>query len=127
MIDFIKVDTEGNDLNVLNGCTLEQLSPKVVLCEFEDKKTKKIGYTYKDLGNYLLDHGYDVFMSEWYPIERYGIEHSWRCIKRYPCETEDTSSWGNFIAVNDEYTDSFIDLLRRRYRVDVNGRPCHGL
>ena len=125
-VDFIKVDTEGNDLNVLKGCALEKLAPKVVLCEFEDFKTMKIGYSYKDLGNYLLDYGYDVFMSEWYPIERYGIEHSWRCIKRYPCETESSNSWGNFLAINNEYTDAFIRLIKKRYRVDLEEMPRHG-
>ena len=126
-IDFLKVDTEGNDLNVLKGCALEQFTPKVVLCEFEDNKTKKIGHTYTDIGNYLIDHGYDVFMSEWYPIERYGIEHKWRCIKRYPCETEDPVSWGNFIAVNNEYANTFTGLLKKRYRIDIKRRSNHGL
>ena len=97
-----------------------------MLCEFEDFKTMKIGYYCKDPGNSLLDYGCDVFMSEWYPIERYGIEHSWRCIKRYPCETESLDSWGDFIAINNEHTDAFILLTRKRYRVDLKEMPRYG-
>jgi FkbM family methyltransferase len=98
-IDFLKIDTEGNDLLVLKGLDW-QVKPDVILCEFEDAKTKTVGYDYKVLGDYLLAAGYHVFMSEWYPIIRYGVTHRWRALREYPCEVQDASAWGNFIAVS---------------------------
>ena len=118
-IDFLKIDTEGNDLRVLEGCNPGQLSPKAILCEFEDNKTRQIGYDYRDLGDHLVKRGYDVFLSEWYPIEKYGIEHQWRSIRRYPCETEDPSAWGNFIALKEEYSPAFVRMLKSKFNVDI--------
>lgn len=71
-IDFLKIDTEGNDLNVLKGLNL---FPSVILCEYEDSKTKLIGYTKEDMVKYLSDKGYTCYISEWYPIIRYGESH----------------------------------------------------
>lgn len=109
-IDFLKIDTEGNDLLVLKGLDWK-VKPKVVLCEFEDQKTTKVGYNYQDLGNYLIDAGYHVFVSEWYPIKQYGIEHSWRGLHHYPYQLATPLSWGNFIAVRPQYLKSFIKTL----------------
>ena len=118
-LDFLKVDVEGYDLRVLQGCSLENLGPKAILCEFEDNKTRTIGYDYHDLGDYLLGRGYDVYLSEWYPIERYGIEHRWRCIRRYPCETGVPSCWGNFIALQKEYSPCFQGILKSKYNIKI--------
>lgn len=98
-VDYLKIDAEGYDLRVLEGFPFDRLTPRAVMCEFEDAKTTRIGYGTHDLGRFLLDHGYAVYLSEWHPIVRYGITHRWRSIRRYPCQLQDERGWGNFLAV----------------------------
>ena len=98
-VDYLKIDAEGYDLRVIQGFPFERMTPRVILCEFEDAKTNQIGYSTDDLGKALIDLGYSVYMSEWYPIVRYGITHRWRSLRKYPCALTDPAGWGNFIAV----------------------------
>jgi len=107
-VDFLKVDAEALDLFVLRGHPWEWLAPEVVVCEFEDEKTLELGYTFRDLADYLLERGYQVLVSEWYPITRYGGAHRWRRYVPYPCELVSVSAWGNLIAVRD--SDAFWKL-----------------
>jgi FkbM family methyltransferase len=100
-IDFLKIDTEGHDLFVLQGYPWERGQPAVIECEFEDTKTVPLGYTFHDLARYLGDKGYRVYVSEWHPIIRYGIRHDWRALMRYPCELSDPKGWGNLLAFCD--------------------------
>jgi FkbM family methyltransferase len=101
-IDFLKVDTEGFDLMVLKGLDLEQHAAEVVLCEFEDRKTTPLGYSMHDMAGHLESFGYTVYVSEWHPVVRYGIQHQWRALKLYPCELEDTNGWGNLLAFKED-------------------------
>jgi FkbM family methyltransferase len=112
-IDFLKIDTEGFDLFVLKGAPLDTIKPIMIMCEFEDSKTAGLGYSYRDMGNYLLEKKYKVFMSEWYPIESYGGIHQWRKIGEYYAgsKLEDPKAWGNFIAVRSGYYDAFRATL----------------
>jgi FkbM family methyltransferase len=80
-VDFLKIDTEGFDYFVLKGFPFEKIKPKVIVCEFEDNKTIPLGYVYQNLGYFLKEQGYEVILSEWYPIKRYGIAHDWNCFK----------------------------------------------
>ncbi|MCG8375041.1 MAG: FkbM family methyltransferase [Chlorobiales bacterium] len=100
-VDFLKIDTEGFDLFVLKGFPWSRLRPGVIECEFEDSKTVPLGYNFHDLARFLLDKGYSVYVSEWYPIIRYGIRHDWRRLMRYPCKLADPESWGNLLAFRD--------------------------
>lgn len=113
-VDFLKIDTEGYDLFVLKGNPWGAVKPRVVLCEFEDKKTVPLGYTYHDLASYLMSQGYSVIVSEWYPIERYGTAGMWRCYSRYPSDLEDSRAWGNLIAASDPV---IFDLLCKECKV----------
>lgn len=97
-VDFLKVDTEGFDLPVLRTFDWTSDRPDIVVCEFEDRKTVPLGYTYRDLGDFLLEQGYTVFMSEWYPIVEYGQAHRWRRFVLYPATVLDGDAWGNFVA-----------------------------
>lgn len=97
-VDFLKVDTEGFDYFVLKGFAWEVCLPGVVLCEFDDAKTKPLGYTVHDMGRYLLDKGYRVFVCEWHPIIRYGIRHQFRRMAGYPSELVSPDAWGNLLA-----------------------------
>lgn len=96
-VEFIKIDVEGHDLFVLKGIDWERMSPDCIVCEFEDRKTVSNGYTTEDLFDYLVDHSYQVVISEWYPIAEYGVAHRWKAFRRRPNEI-DTQSWGNIIA-----------------------------
>jgi FkbM family methyltransferase len=101
-VDLLKVDTEGHDLPVLRTFPWDSITPDVVVCEFEDRKTVPLGYTYRDLGDFLVSHGYVVLMSEWLPIIEYGTRHTWHRVVDYPGEVADEGGWGNFIAVRPE-------------------------
>ena len=89
---------KGHDLFVLQGFPWERGTPAVIECEFEDTKTAPLGYTFHDLSKYLVDKGYQVYVSKWHPITRYGIPHDWRALMRYPCELADPKGWGNLLA-----------------------------
>jgi FkbM family methyltransferase len=114
-VDFLKVDTEGFDLPVLRTFDWSD-RPDVVVCEFEDRKTVPLGYTYRDLGDFLLGQGYAVFMSEWHPIVEYGRAHDWRRVVRYPEALLDANGWGNFIAVRPEMAGVTARVARRAGR-----------
>lgn len=101
-VDFLKIDTEGLDLRVLEGIPWQRISPRMILCEFEDSKTVSLGYSFHDLANFLIKHGYRLIVSEWHPIERYGVPHDWRRFATYPCELYDPRAWGNIIATNED-------------------------
>ena len=96
--NFLKIDVEGADFSVLKGFPWELDKPDVILCEFEDKKTKSLGHSWKDICKFLTDRDYTVFVSEWHPIQRYGIAHDWCGLWRYPCELSSGFAWGNLIA-----------------------------
>ena len=100
-IDFMKIDVEGFELNVLTGHDWS-VKPEMIVLEFEDAKTVPLGYSWNDLAMNLVDRGYAVFVSEWFPIERYGASHRWRRLARYPTELVDADGWGNLIAVTSE-------------------------
>ncbi len=97
-VDFLKVDVEGHDKFVLDGFDWAADQPDVVLCEFEDAKTLQNGYSAHDLASSLVARGYSVYVSEWLPIERYGLAHDWRRLIRYAPDIDVSGSWGNLIA-----------------------------
>lgn len=43
-VDYLKIDTAGFDLMILQGLSWDQIHPRVIICEFEDLKTQKIEY-----------------------------------------------------------------------------------
>jgi hypothetical protein len=94
-IDFLKIDTEGYDLFVLKGIPWKKNPPALILCEFEDKKSLPLGYSFHDLAKFLKDQGYKLIISEWYPIRVYGGLHDWKRFTTYPCELGDPNAWGN--------------------------------
>lgn len=120
-IDFLKIDTEGYDYFVLRGYPWDTAKPRFIVCEFEDRKTIPLGYTYIDLADFLVERGYHVLVSEWYPITRYGVSHRWRRFAEYPTGLANEMSWGNLIACRDER--DFARVLRAARRM----RFRHGL
>ncbi len=99
-VDFLKIDAEGHDFFVLQGIPWEDFSPRVIICEFEDKKTLPLGYDFHEMAKFLMDNGYQVWVSEWYPIVTYGTKHRWRHFAKYPIELTDHAAWGNLIAIH---------------------------
>ncbi len=99
-VDFLKIDTEGFDLFVLKGVPWDRVAPRMIMCEFEDRKTVPLGYSFADMANFLAAHGYDVLVSEWYPIIEYGRRHKWRRFAWYPTPLAGgDQAFGNLIAV----------------------------
>ena len=96
--NFLKIDVEGADFSVLKGFPWEHDKPDVILCEFEDRKTLALGHSWKTVCQYLAELGYTLFVSEWHPIERYGISHDWCGLWEWPCELNSHFAWGNLIA-----------------------------
>ena len=62
-IDFLKIDAEGHDFDVLKGFPFEKCLPTAIICEFEDKKTLPLGYSWKDMANLLSELDYNVYIS----------------------------------------------------------------
>jgi FkbM family methyltransferase len=114
-LDFLKIDTEGYDLPVLKGLPWRTLKPRVILCEFEDTKTGPLGYSFRDLGDFLQERGYKLIVSEWYPVKRYGARHQWRRFALYPCQLADPASWGNIIGTDSEPLHHEMLQICRRY------------
>jgi len=60
-IDFISIDTEGTELDVLEGLNLDKYRPKFILAEYN---TSSIGND--KLSPYLINRGYQpVFINTW--------------------------------------------------------------
>ena len=119
-IDYLKIDAEGYDLLILKGVSWDNIKPNVIMCEFEDRRTRSLGYTMHDMAHYLTERCYTVLVSEWHPIIRYGIKHDWHRLVFYPYELNDRNSWGNLIAFLDQPDLREIATIARRIvRVDA--------
>lgn len=97
-VDLLKIDAEGSEMAVLCGLDFSRLKPSMIVAEFEDLKTDCSSH---DIAHLLIDKGYTIYVSEWHPIERYGVKHSWRRVQKYPCAIP-KDSWGNLIAFLDD-------------------------
>lgn len=93
-VDFMTIDVEGFERHVLQGYDWA-VRPRMIVLEFEDFKTLPLGYSWTDLADDLVAHGYEVLVSEWFPVARYGGNHQWRRFARYPTELADPKAWGN--------------------------------
>ncbi len=119
-VDFLKIDVEGNDKFVLDGFDWVSDRPDVISVEFEDAKTLQNGYSTHDLANSLIEKGYTVYVSEWQPIERYGLAHDWRRLIRYNPELDLASAWGNLVAF---LVDPGPDILRALVEENIRFAP----
>jgi FkbM family methyltransferase len=119
-IKVIKIDTEGYDLNVLKGIDFSKCQEvEVIICEYEDQKTEKLGYFTSDIIEHLTAAGFGVLVCVWEPIIRYGVKHTFREVKKWPCKL-DASSWGNIIAYKDfEFEKFFLKRLNHAKKMEV--------
>ncbi|WP_445665613.1 FkbM family methyltransferase [Fodinibius sp. AD559] len=115
-INVLKIDTEGYDLFVLEGFNWkDDQHPEIIVCEFEDRKTRQLGYKTGDIISFLEKRNYEVIISEWFPVEEYGLSHEWkRFIRGDNAETLDEDSWGNLIAFKSDsvYLNDFLNLIK---------------
>jgi FkbM family methyltransferase len=67
-IDFITIDVEGHEMEVLHGIDLEKFRPRILIIE-DNSNTKD-----SKIRNYLLRFGYKLFKrtgcNEWYTFDR---------------------------------------------------------
>ena len=101
-LDFLKIDVEGFDFQVLKGHCWDRIYPEVIVCEVEDSKTIPLGYTWQDVVAFLEGKGYTIYISEWHPVVRYGVPHDWCQIIRHPEPRLFPGEWGNIIAFKDD-------------------------
>lgn len=102
-VTFLKIDAEGFDLQVLRGYPWERDRPDVIVCEFEDRKTRAFGYNFHDLAGFLHQAGYYILVSEWHPVLEYGRQHRHRRFTKYPAQPKDPDAWGNLIGVRSKW------------------------
>ncbi len=113
-IELLRIDTEGYDLKVLQGFDFKKSKPQVILCEFEDNKTLSLGYSTKDMIEFLQQVGYTVYVSEWAPIYKYGVPHFFAQLFKAPGILLSPSSWGNLICFKDDPGEKEISKLIKR-------------
>jgi len=125
-VDFLKIDVEGYEKFVLDGYPWVTHRPRAVLLEFEDRKTLPLGYSWRELAERLRGLGYEVLVSEWFPIVRYGVFHQWRRYASYPTELLDGNGWGNMIAVEPadfDHLKRLAQIQALRFRARRKLRP----
>ena len=126
-VDFMKIDVEGFEQNVLAGYDWT-IPPTIIVLEFEDSKTIPLGYSWTDLADSLRERGYEILVSEWFPVEEYGGAHRWRRFARYPTQLVDANAWGNLIAAPNleniiPAADRAVRRARWRRRIERLVRP----
>ena len=110
-VDFLKIDTDGHDLNVLHG--LSELRPTIIMAEYWDDLPETSGtnsYTLTDLTLWANDHGY----SESIVVRRNG---KMEMIERNT-PWSISGDWGNVFFVHKDFDfeniKAFIDDLSRK-------------
>ena len=108
---------------VLQSIDWSIVKPEIIVCEFEDNKTLKLGYNFNDLITFLQSKNYSIIVSEWKPIIEYGQRHEWKKFHETSYNLLKPDSWGNIIAFKDndlfkkfkefkdKYTDTFSESI----------------
>ena len=118
-IDLLKIDTEGYDLPVLQGLDWEVMHPRVIMCEFENRKSQLVGYEFEDMVAFLKAKGYHLLVSEWHEIKQYGIAHDWLGLRDSGFDKVDSRGWGNIVATQ---SDEMLFQLKRSAKVYCRAR-----
>ncbi|MEK7254524.1 MAG: FkbM family methyltransferase [Bacteroidota bacterium] len=118
-ISFLKTDTEGYDLPVLRGFDWSQPHPRFILSEFDNHKTKNLGYDVREQVSLLEGNGYRVLISEWHPIEEYGKIHKWRRFVLDVSQVEGERVWGNVLAVKAADWDALLKIAARFGKIET--------
>jgi FkbM family methyltransferase len=131
-IDFLKIDTEGYDMFVLQSLDWNEIRPRAILCEFEDRKTIPLGYGWQEMADLLVHHGYSVTVAEWYPVTHYGGRHRFRRFADYPSPLVDDRATGNLVAfLEDADLERFQEIRRvwerRRFQPHFVSQAVRGV
>ena len=126
-VTVIKTDAEGYDLPILQTFPWGRLHPRAVVCEFEDRRSAALGYDHRDMAQFLLEAGYAVLVSEWYPVVEYGRAHRWRTMRRYPAHLQDPNGWGNLIAIEPDDAESVLRQAGWGARMRLRSRSIANL
>ena len=113
-VDFLKIDAEGHDLFVLKSFPWGRMKPGIVVCEFEDKKTKPLGYDFADLVELLRKQNYQIIVSEWFPITSYAGPFFWRRFSNELDANLEAEANGNIIAIQDASLFAAMEKICRR-------------
>jgi len=116
-IDFLKIDVEGHELKVLQGLRGRYSEIKCIVAEFEDGKSVLNGFRTQDMAKFLAEHDFVQYISEWWPIEKYGVTHSFRKLYRLSHYSKvPTGGWGNIIAIKRPYAQAFETVFLRAFQ-----------
>ena len=70
-IDFLSVDTEGTEVDVLEGLNLKRYRPRLILAEYNTSSRANL-----TLQPYLLENGYHlIFINTWNMLFSRDVEH----------------------------------------------------
>ena len=67
-IDFVSIDVEGHELNVIKGFDLKKYKPKVVIIEFLDLSLKKLEIKNLNIKNFLKSEIYRYMVDKNYTL-----------------------------------------------------------
>ena len=67
-IDFLCIDVEGHELEVMKGLDLNIYRPKVIIIEFLDKSIKKIEIKNLNIKNVLTSDLYNYMLNKNYSL-----------------------------------------------------------
>jgi FkbM family methyltransferase len=118
-ISFLKSDTEGYDLPVLKGFNWSNPHPRVIVCEFDNFKSQYLNYSLADQAVFLIDKGYKLIFSEWYPLNEYGKGHKWKRFTFSYKNINNKEAWGNIIAVKENDLDLLKSLVSKHGKIEI--------
>ena len=68
IIDFLSIDVEGHELEVLKGLNFEKYKPKVIVVEYLDLTAKKLEIKNLNINNVLKSELYLFMMNNGYTL-----------------------------------------------------------
>ena len=109
-IHLLKIDTEGHDLEVLQSLNWKEHNVHMIMAEYDDNKVgpEKQG-SWQPIKDYMMSLGFSCMVSEWYPIERYGIAHKWRKLHKDSSSSPKIGSWGNVLGFRSAPSQKEVD------------------
>ena len=67
-IDFLSIDVEGHELDVIKGLDLEKYSPKIIVIEYQDPAMKKVEFHNQDIDRIIHSDIYMYMKSKNYVL-----------------------------------------------------------
>ena len=98
----LNINSGASSFAFLRDVPLQDFCPLAIRCSFGGEPEQTGNFHFKTVADYLVDHGFQVLVSEWYPSENFAGKNSWRALKAYPCELEEAHAWGSVIGFRAE-------------------------